>query len=119
MPAFVVLRHDCPDGSWHYDWMIERTDPGADMDRPLMTFRVQSLPTEAAEFEAERIADHRRAYLEYEGKISGGRGSVRCLVGGSVIIEVYEQARIVVLLDGSRRLVGVGDGFRWVFTREY
>jgi hypothetical protein len=33
--------------------------------------------------DAQRIADHRLAYLEYEGPISGGRGTVRRLDGGS------------------------------------
>jgi len=98
--------------------MIERADPGVDINRPLLTFRVGVLPTLADRFEAERIADHRRAYLEYEGGISGGRGSVRRLVGGAATIEAFEPAGIVVLLDGSRRLVGVGEGSRWVFTRE-
>ncbi len=118
MPSFVVLRHDCPDGSWHHDWMIERTDPGVDFDRPLLTFRTGVLPTQADRFEADRIADHRRAYLEYEGEISGGRGSVRRLVGGSAAIEVFEPARIVIVLDSSLRLIGTGEGTHWVFTRE-
>ncbi len=118
MPSFVVLKHDCPDGSWHHDWMIERTDPGVDLDRPLLTFRTIVLPTQSARFEAERIADHRRAYLDYEGEISGGRGSVRRLAGGSAAIEAFEPDRIVILLGSSRRLVGTGEGAHWTFTLE-
>jgi hypothetical protein len=116
MSSFVVLRHDCADGTWHYDWMILRTDRGMDIDRPLLTFRIEVLPTQVDSFEAERIADHRRVYLDYEGEISGGRGSVRHLVGGLAAIEAFEPARIVIVLGGSRRLIGVGEGARWVFA---
>jgi hypothetical protein len=116
MSSFVVLRHDCADGTWHYDWMILRTDRGMDIDRPLLTFRIEVLPTQVDSFEAERIADHRRVYLDYEGEISGGRGSVRRLVGGSAAIVALESARIVILLDSSRRLIGTGEGAHWTFT---
>jgi hypothetical protein len=35
-----------------------------------------------APIRAERIGDHRRAYLDYEGEITGGRGRVRRLDRG-------------------------------------
>ncbi len=42
------------------------------------------------EFEAERIADHRRSYLHYEGPISGGRGEVHC-EGNFDVLELEDQ----------------------------
>jgi len=116
MARFVVLRHDCPDGSWHLDWMIQRTDPAADPARPLLSFRVGFSPLEADEFDAQRIADHRAVYLDYDGEISGGRGSVTRLTSGSASIAVFDARRIEVVLDGSRRLVGRSDdGAAWRF----
>jgi len=81
MGETVLLLHTLADGSWHYDWMLERPDPAA----RLLTFRVARRIHEAAShgFEAERIADHRRMYLEYEGEISGGRGEVERVARGS------------------------------------
>jgi hypothetical protein len=35
--------------------------------------------------EAEQLADHRLAYLEYEGPVSGDRGSVRRLDAGTIV----------------------------------
>jgi hypothetical protein len=79
MPRSVLLRHDLPDGSWHLDWLIERAERlgGEAGDRTVMTFRLDRRPDEIAEsIEAEEMPDHRRLYLDYEGVIAGGRGSV-------------------------------------------
>ncbi len=80
----VELLHTLPDGSDHVDWMIAQ-DPDATL--PLITFRLSRPLTElkpGGKVIAERIADHRPAYLAYEGPIAGGRGSVRCLARGCV-----------------------------------
>lgn len=112
MATSVLLRHDLPDGSWHYDWMIER--PG-DAARGLVTFRTGMRVDEVVGgFEVERLTDHRRAYLEYEGKVTGGRGTVRRVAEGRVVawVEEGEQVRVVVEFGGvARRFVGkvVGD----------
>lgn len=80
----VELLHTLTDGTTHVDWMIAQ-DTLATL--PLITFR---LPTPLAELKtggeliAQRIADHRPAYLTYEGPISGERGTVRCLTRGRV-----------------------------------
>ncbi len=74
MTAMVLLRHDLPDGSWHFDWLIDRGEGG-----PLLSFRVVPRidDPQVLTFDAERILDHRRDYLDYEGEVSGGRGMVR------------------------------------------
>lgn len=80
----VELLHTLPDGTVHVDWMIAQ-DPEASLS--LITFR---LPRPLAELKpgekliAQRIADHRPAYLAYEGPISGGRGAVHCLARGRI-----------------------------------
>lgn len=82
MAAMVLLRHDLPDGSWHWDWMIDRGDSGA-----LLTFRVLTrIDSEGCgPFDAERLLDHRREYLVYEGEVSAGRGRVRREAVGEVL----------------------------------
>lgn len=67
---FVVLRHDHPSGL-HYDLMIEQ-------DEALATWRCATTPESVPPggLELERIGDHRCAYLDYEGPVSGDRGSV-------------------------------------------
>lgn len=98
--------------------MIERTDAGMDPDRPLMTFRVSGLPTEVDAFEAERIDDHRRVYLSYEGELSGGRGTVLRLASGhSLLADVNRDSMSITLgLSVRRQLMGERLGGRqWRF----
>ena len=71
-PRFALLHHamDAVAGRFdHWDLMLEHA--GA-----LVTFEVERLPSEARPFHARRLADHRLAYLDYEGHISGNRGQV-------------------------------------------
>ncbi len=83
----VQLLHELPNGTSHVDWMIARDRAGRE---PLISFR---LPRRIDELKpgqrmaAERIADHRPAYLDYEGPVSDERGSVRRLAWGTVVSE--------------------------------
>src|SRR6476619_3548611 len=67
MPRFVVLTHDHP--ILHWDFMLE-------WEGVLKTWRLAQPPDAGAPIEAERVADHRLAYLDFEGPIGGGRGHV-------------------------------------------
>lgn len=73
MPArFVILEHSV-NGGVHFDLMLEVA--GQEL---LRTFQLARWPLAVGETCAcVQLADHRRAYLEYQGEISGGRGSVR------------------------------------------
>ena len=65
--------------------MIAQDPRGRD---PLVTFRVPQRVDElhaGQRLEAARIADHRPAYLTYEGPVSGDRGTVRRLARGTVV----------------------------------
>jgi hypothetical protein len=81
MARCVILRHDLPDGTAHFDWLIEPdgTPPGGPDDRVLISFRVDGRPDDplCIDLEAVRTPDHRRAYLTCEGEVSGGRGAVK------------------------------------------
>ncbi|MGD9632805.1 MAG: hypothetical protein AB7G28_07440 [Pirellulales bacterium] len=92
MPRFVLLLHDCPDGrprATHCDLMLE-------VGAALETWALELVPrawdkldidprmlSTSNTVDAERLADHRLAYLEYEGPVSGDRGHVRRLDEGS------------------------------------
>ncbi len=108
MPRFAVLEHDHP--ALHWDFLLE--DEGV-----LLTWRLASPPKAGAAAAAEKSCDHRLLYLDYEGPISGGRGSVTRWDGGLFDWEARDADRFVVRLAGSR-LCGVfrlerGDGGAW------
>lgn len=95
MGRTVLLRHELPDGSWHFDWMLERPpwgDAGRSADdRCLATWRVMErvdrVATVGTRVLGEPLADHRRVYLWHEGVVggkSGGRGTVQRLAEGEV-----------------------------------
>jgi len=76
MPAYVVLFHSGVDRP-HFDLLL---DP--DGQSPLLSWRVFDWPpTKDSTF--ERLADHRRAYLTYEGPISDNRGWVEQWASGT------------------------------------
>jgi hypothetical protein len=93
MPRYALLHHDHP--APHFDLLLE-AGPVA------WTWRLASLPVSGAEVPAERIADHRLLYLDYEGEVSGGRGSVRREDGGDYVWMYQSPGRVVVQLQGAR-----------------
>jgi hypothetical protein len=99
MPRFVLLFHDCPAGydrPSHWDFMLE-------VGSALRTWALNELPNtwKAAHektpspkslcrplaagnvVDAQQLGDHRIAYLEFEGPLTGGRGSVIRIDAGS------------------------------------
>ena len=121
MGRWVLLRHDLPDASWHYDWMLER--PGAVAGSALITFRVLERPDDPRvwEMHAERLPDHRAVYLDYEGEVSGGRGRVTRIAAGScLVMRDDEQEFSVHMLDAPmRRWVGASpNGAAWILRAE-
>ncbi len=113
MPRFVVLRHDSPRGL-HWDFMIEEGSV-------LKTWALPKPPDAAEAMTAEALPDHRLAFLDYEGPISGGRGSVTRWDGGTYRAEPGTDEQLAVSLQGER-LAGratltrtSGDPPRWQF----
>lgn len=144
----VQLLHELPDGSAHVDWMIA---PDAHGRERLVTFRLprrvdELCPAAQADrvLEAERIADHRVIYLDYEGPLGGApdtpgrsgtsaipaprqdvrdRGSVRRLRRGWVVrwdrgAEAWEMSVNWQGDDGPQRIrVEHIEGARWRIIR--
>jgi hypothetical protein len=67
MPRFVVLEHDWP--TPHLDFLLEA-------GQVLRAWRLLAELLDSP-VPAEANFDHRLLYLEYEGPVSGNRGSVR------------------------------------------
>ena len=88
----VILLHTLPDGTSHFDWMLETIgdesgEETADQ-RSLICFRSPKRPDELEpreEIAVERLPDHRRRYLDFEGPISGDRGQVKRVAQGTII----------------------------------
>ncbi len=89
---YVVLRHDSPRGL-HWDLMLEQGDA-------LATWSLVEPPSAAA-VEATPLPDHRMAYLEYEGPISDGRGSVSRWDRGTYLCKHWDADQIVAVLTGE------------------
>jgi hypothetical protein len=109
MPRFVLLHHECPPESSvpsHWDLMLERHGV-------LMTWRLAELPPAWSRVEQPisppeskltppvRLADHRLAYLDYEGPISGGRGQVCRYDGGTYEVLRESGEQLVVNFAGE------------------
>ena len=67
-PRFALLIHESPRGL-HYDFFLEKGDV-------LKTWALTQLPAPGLEIPCDALADHRPIYLDYEGPISEGRGTV-------------------------------------------
>jgi len=78
----VILRHQLPEGSVHYDWLLAVDHPAK---KDLLSWRCVKRPDfirVGGVVQVERMADHRPIYLEYEGPISADRGSVERIAEG-------------------------------------
>jgi hypothetical protein len=101
MPRFAVLHHVFPVGharQSHWDLMLE-------WGPALRTWAVASELSDANDAEAESLPDHRLAYLDYEGPVSGDRGSVSRWDAGHYEVESDRNGDLIVLVRG-RRLSG-------------
>ena len=70
---FVVLEHDFPERHW--DLLVEFGDV-------LHAWRLNERPAVGRRIAATKMADHRLMYLDFEGRVSGGRGSVSRVCSG-------------------------------------
>jgi len=124
MPRYVLLYHDCPPRfvrPSHWDLMLELGDV-------LETWALAELPHDwqaayarTAEaypscpplangnvVEAEHLAGHRLAFLEYEGPLTGDRGEVLRVAAGTYLAsqtqDVWEVTIDVGPLSGGTTL---------------
>jgi hypothetical protein len=111
--GFVVLQHADSEGL-HFDLMI-------DMGPSLATWKCPQPPDQTAGsgLNCLRLKDHRRLYLDYEGPISDGRGSVQRYDQGVCMIHERAPRRWEVTFAGQRLvgrfalLASSGEGDEW------
>ena len=114
MPRYVILTHDHP--FLHWDFMLEA---GA----VLRTWRLAEQPRPGAQIVATPIGDHRPAYLDYEGPLSGNRGAVtQWDCGHYALLESTDQRHVIRLvgknLTGIATLTQIGSEWTFHFSSE-
>ena len=102
MPRFVILEHDWP--MLHWDFLLEAGPV-------LRAWRLLAEPLSAFAVPAEANFDHRLLYLDYEGPVSGNRGTVTRWDAGTFDWIADGAERVVVELRGTK-LTG-----RWALER--
>lgn len=112
MPRFVILSHDWP--SPHLDFLLEAGPV-------LRAWRLLGEPAPGTDVPAEPNFDHRFVYLDYEGPLSGGRGSVARWDAGDFAWHADHADGLEVQLRGGRlegRATIRRAGGGWVFRIE-
>ena len=97
MSRFVILRHEMPPGhdrGTHFDLLLE-------VEGVLRTWSLPELPLAAKEIQAEALPDHRLAYLDYEGPVSGNRGTVNRVEEGEYEVLAESAGLLQVRLAGK------------------
>src|SRR5688572_30170905 len=97
MAGFVILEHDHP--VLHWDLMLEA-------EGILQTWRLAQPPAPGTSIEATALGDHRIAYLDYEGPVSGNRGNVKRWDGGEFEDAAESMPDSRVLLFRGKHVVG-------------
>lgn len=90
---FVILEHRRE--TVHWDVMFEVGDV-------LRTWAVDAPVEPGVKLAARPLPDHRIAYLDYEGPISGDRGEVRRVASGTFATLEWLDDRVVLSLTGDQ-----------------
>jgi DNA polymerase Ligase (LigD) len=105
MPRFAILTHDWP--SKHWDLLLE-------VGLVCKAWRLSAEPLPKAIVPAEPIDDHRLLYLEYEGPVSGNRGTVevwdRGTYEGTEIAEEFVVDWVGLRFKGTAMMLPSKDG---------
>jgi hypothetical protein len=111
MLRFAVLSHDHP--AMHWDLLLQE-------GQVLRTWRLAHPPDTPGSIDAEPLPDHRLAYLDYEGPISGDRGQVTRWDRGEYV-PLESSPHLLRLQIAGDRLQGIAtlettaDSADWTF----
>lgn len=113
---FVIQQHSLP-AEVHWDLMLEKPDV-------LTTYRLDKPPlkllTESAK--TEKIFDHPKKFLTYQGSVNKGKGQVEIVESGTYEIITDHNDKIELslrgqILNGNFTLSHI-DGVHWIFNWE-
>ena len=93
----ALLLHRTPVGS-HHDWLVGTPEYLCEPGSGLWTARISPASRDwhrLGRFDMTELPPHRRAYLDYQGPISDGRGTVVRIDRGSAVIRLWARDRIV------------------------
>jgi len=93
MPRFSILAHDHP--APHWDLFLETGNV-------LRSWRLLQPLAAGTVVPAQPTGDHRLLYLDYEGPVSGDRGSVTRVDGGNFNWETDSTEHVAVRIAGGR-----------------
>jgi hypothetical protein len=93
MPRFVLLEHDW--NGVHWDFMLETGEL-------LRSWAIDEAVVPGRDLPARALADHRKIYLEYEGEISGNRGTVRRVDAGTFRVLIWSALHVRVEVKGTQ-----------------
>ncbi len=94
---FAILEHQW--NGVHWDFLVE--------DGPVLrTWAIDRPIVEGVELPARALPPHRRIYLDYEGEVSEGRGTVRRWDRGDCEVVDWGEERVRLEVRGSQ-LVGL------------
>lgn len=111
----MALRYAVLEHHWngvHWDFLLEN-------DTALITYQLACAPDTQPMIDAQRTSDHRLLYLDYEGKISGGRGYVKRWDAGTFTWVNISETLIRVALQGNRLQGEVNLSLnkdKWIFS---
>jgi len=90
---FAILTHDHP--FLHWDLLLE-------CGEICRSWRLLTPPDTSGPIPAETLPDHRVFYLEYEGPVTGNRGTVTRWDAGSCVWVTACEDRVRVLCFGAK-----------------
>ena len=94
MPRFTISHHTGSKDGAHFDLLLEQGET-------LKTWRLEN-PSFQLPQAAKQIKDHRKLYLDYEGEVSGGRGTVKVWDTGSYLVDRWDEKHIRIALAGRQ-----------------
>jgi len=94
---FAVLCHELAD-SLHWDLLLEVGEVLATWQFP----RNPCSDTSSEAIRVRRIQDHRKAYLDYQGPISGNRGQVSRIDRGTYVLMEQKSDQWTICLNGKQ-----------------
>lgn len=120
LPRFSIMKPPTQKTALRYAILLHETSPSMnrpthwdllleDSDHPLLaTWALPTQPQIGCEMPCEQLPRHRQHYLDYEGPISGDRGSVTQWDGGGVLWLLDAEDHVRVQLTAGR-MVGIVD----------